>query len=164
MKERIMDGILQILARDKHINEDDVGILKREFEKNETEYFEDFLIDEEIVEKDDLLKAMGEFFNVQPVDVLGAVFDHELLVKFPKSILLSSVCIPYYVDNNILFVITNDPSSDEVESILREYVSYDIAFFAGIPRHIDMMIKDFYEDSLYQYDYEDNIEESAGQD
>lgn len=158
--ENIINGILDILCDREILKRNDVEELKQEFAEDPAVYLEDYLIDEGIVEKDDLLSALQEYYGVQAVDVMGEMFDHNLLIKFPKEILLSNCCIPYRQDGLTLFLITNNPKNDELDPILGEYVSYNLEYFVGIPRHIDMMIKDFYQDELYheQDEYESNIE------
>jgi len=158
--KKVIDGLLNILCDRKILTQEDTEELKKEFAKDETEYFEDYLIDERIVEKEDLLKALQDYYNTPAIDVMGAMFDHDLLVKFPKDVLLRNCCIPYYQDGMLLFVITNDPTNENLDEILGESVSYDFVFLVGIPRHIDMMIKDFYNSELYKDDFEDVVDEA----
>lgn len=159
--KKVIDGILDILCDREILKRDDTEELKREYEKGETERFEDYLIDEGIVEKDDLLKVLQEYYNTPAIDVMGAMFDHDLLVKFPKDVLLRNCCIPYYQDGMLLFVIASDPNNEDLDEILGEFVSYDFQFLVGIPRHIDMMIKDFYQAEMYKEDFEDVVDEAA---
>lgn len=156
--KKVIDGLLDILCDREVLKRDDTAELKKEYEKSDIERFEDYLIDEGIVEKDDLLKAMQEYYNTPAIDVMGVMFDHELLTNFPKDVLLRTCCIPYYQDGNWLFVITDNPNNEELDEVLGEYVSNDFQFLVGIPRHIDMMIKDFYQGQLYTEDYEDVVD------
>jgi hypothetical protein len=159
-RETVVNGILDILCDKEILNREDTIELKREFEDDPTVYLEDYLIDEGIVDKEDLLDALQEYYGVQSVDVMGEMFDHNLLIKFPKEVLLVNCCIPYRRDGVTLFMITQDPKNEDLDEILGEHVSYNLEYFVGIPRHIDMMIKDFYQDELYhdQDEYESNIE------
>ncbi|MCL5436682.1 MAG: hypothetical protein M1549_02290 [Candidatus Dependentiae bacterium] len=159
--ETVLEGLVRILSAKGIMQSKDAATLQREFENHAAQYVEDFLLEEGLVDKEQLLEALQEFYGVQAVDVLGAIFDHSLLKMFPKDVLLRTCCIPYYRDANILFVIATNPTNDELDAKLREFVSYDIEFFVGLPRHIDMMIKDFYQDSLYRIDYEENIDRAA---
>lgn len=162
--ESLLDGLVRILSKKNILQSKDAVELQHEFENHEAQYVEDFLLEEGLVDKEQLLQALQEFYGVQSVDVLGAIFDHDLVTMFPKDVLLRNCCIPYYRDGNILFVITNDPQNDELDAILREYVSYDIEFFVGIPSHIDMMIKDFYQETLYDVDFDENIDRATEED
>lgn len=162
--ETLLEGLVRILSKNGIMQSKDAAVLQREFENHEAQYVEDFLLEEGLVDKEQLLLALQEFYGVQAVDVLGAIFDHDLMRMFPKDVLLRNRCIPYYRDGNILFVIAYNPKDDDLEAKLREFVSYDIEFFVGIPGHIDMMVKDFYQDTLYDIDYEENIERAAEDD
>lgn len=161
---KTLRGLVEILNRKGLLRKKEADAVVNDFQKHEASYVEDFLIEEGIVEKEALLMALQEYFKVTAVDVLGAVFDHNLVRMFPKDVLLRNCCIPYQREDNMLFVITNDPSDDEKESILREFVSYDIEFFVGLPSDIDMMIKDFYQDPLYDVNYEEIVAQSQYED
>lgn len=156
-KNRVIDDLILLLMNRGHLKIGDAEALKTDFANHEAQYFEDFLLEEGLIEKDVLLNILQEYYGVRAVDVLGEMFDHGLLTMFPKDVLLRNCCIPYYREGNILFVITNDPNNDERVEILHKFASYDIEFFVGIPRHIDMMIKDFYQDELYESDFDDTI-------
>ncbi|HBL98801.1 TPA: hypothetical protein DDZ86_04125 [Candidatus Dependentiae bacterium] len=162
--ENLLEGLIRILGKKGILNSRDGDALRRDFENHESEYIEDFLLEEGIVEKEDLLKALQEYYEVPAVDVLGTIFDHDLVSMFPKDVLLRNSCLPLNRDGNILFVVTSDPFDDEKEVILREYVSYDIEFMVGLPRHIDMMIKDFYQDELYHIDADEIVERAQHED
>ena len=160
-EQKIIDGLLAILVDLKAIKPDDAQEFKREYEQGEAVRFEDYLIDEELVEKEDLLRALKKYYNVPAMDVMGEIFDHDLLKEFPQDVLLRNCCIPYRVDDDIMIIIAADPTNEELDAILGEFVSYDFAYYVGIPRHIDMMIKDFYQKEMYKEDFEDIIDEEA---
>lgn len=158
-----IQGILDLLCYKEVVSRDDAAELQREYEKSNLEYFEDYLIDEDIVNKDDLLEVLQQYYNVPAMDVMGEMFDHDLLRKFPKDVLLRNNCIPYRQDGALLIMVTSDPLNEDLDEILGESVSYDFQYYVGIPRHIDMMIKDFYDNELYKEDYEEVIDEAARQ-
>lgn len=159
-KQKI-DALINLLCDLEVIDRDDSAALHHEYERSEAIRFEDYLIDEGLVDKEDLLKVLQLYYNVPAIDVLGEIFDHNLLIKFPKDVLLRNCCLPYQQDGPLLIIITADPSNDDLDAILGEFVSYDFQYLVGIPRHIDMMIKDFYQSELYREDYEDIIDEEA---
>lgn len=156
--DNFIEGLLDILCGIGAVSEADREELKDEFEGHEATYFEDYLIDEGLVDKEKLLYALKEYYGVEAVDVLGEMFDHKLLRMFPKDVLLRNCCIPYQHEGPLMVIITNNPRNEDLDVLLGEYASYDFEFFVGIPRHIDMMIKEFYQDELYEDDYEENIE------
>lgn len=153
----LLEGLVAIFNRKGLMKQLDAAGLMKDFENHEAQYVEDFLLEEGLVDKDDLLDALEEYYDVPAVDVLGEIFDHDLVSMFPKDILLRNYCIPYYREENILFVITKDPSDDDLNALLREFVSYDIEFMVGLPRHIEMMVKDFYQEELYVDDPDEII-------
>lgn len=153
-----IDGLLVILRARGVLSPDDEMELKKEFAASDTERFEDYLIDEEIVEKEDLLQALSQYYKVPPFDVMGAMLDHDLLKMFPKNVLMNNKCIPYRVDGDLMIIVAGEPDDENLDEILGESVSYDFQYYVGIPRHIDMMIKDFYDKELYKDDFEDIIE------
>lgn len=159
-EENKIDGIMIILRGHGWVNLDDEIELKKAFAASDTERFEDYLIDEEIVEKDQLLQALGEFYNVRPFDVMGTMFDHHLMRMFPKNVLLNNCCIPYCHENDIMIIIAGDPSDENLDAVLGETVSYDFQYYVGIPRHIDMMIEDFYNAPMYEETADHVVEES----
>ncbi|HBY06083.1 MAG: Type IV-A pilus assembly ATPase PilB [candidate division TM6 bacterium GW2011_GWE2_42_60] len=159
-----LKGIAEILNKKGLLKQQEADALIVSFQNHEASYAEDFLIEEGIVEKEDLLIVLQEYYKVPAIDVLGAIFDHDLVRLFPKDVLLRNCCIPYQREDDTLFVITNDPSDDEKEAILREFVSYDVEFFVGLPSDIDMMIKDFYQDPLYEVNYEETIAQAQYED
>lgn len=160
-EQKVIDGLLTILCDLEVVSRDDKEELQREFERSEIVRFEDYLIDEEIVEKEDLLRALQQYYKVTAVDVLGEMFDHNLLTMFPQDVLVRNCAIPYRQDDDILVMIVANPNDENLDAVLGEFVSYDFEYFVGIPRHIEMMIKDFYQKEMYKEDFEDIIDEEA---
>lgn len=159
--ETTVDGLIRVLQERGTFTGRDAAALKEDFGRSEAPFFEDFLLEEGIVEKEEVLAVLQTYYGVQAIDVLGEVFDHDLVTLFPKDVLLRNYALPYRRDGNVLFVITNNPRNDDLEVTLREFVSYDIEFLVGIPRHIDMTIKEFYQKALYETDYEEILDETA---
>lgn len=137
-----------ILAENGAVNQDDVPWLEKEFHNYSIAHFEDFLLETGVVERYQLLEALQAYYNVKAIDVLGDVFDPNLLWKFPYNVLIEYNCIPYGQDGNQLMVVAGNPKNEELEEILGRYVSYDLVFFVGIPRHIRIMVQDYYQESL----------------
>lgn len=145
------------------IQDKEVSSLQKAFKESEQENFDEFLIDEGLIEPEDLLKALSLYYRVPAVDVRGFLFEHFLVTKFPKEFLLQHDVIPYEVDDNILFVIASRPEADGLESAMREFVSYDIEFLVGISRDIEDAVEEFYDKSpSLDVEYEDlDIDEEA---
>ena len=140
-----VENLSEILERNKVFTKDRSMAMKKAFKDSEKAQFTDFLLDEGLVAESDLLKALGEYFQVPAFDVVGYFFNHNLLTKFPKGFLLRRGIVPVEVDNNILSMVASYPGKEGLESALREYVSYDIVFMVGIRRDICDAVKEFYD-------------------
>jgi hypothetical protein len=143
-----VDGLSHILADMGVIKRDDIEVLITDFDGHALANFEDFLLEEGIVYKDQLLKALETYYGVAAIDVMGELYDYHYLQYFPKNLLLRYNCIPIRKDGNVLIMVAGDPSNAELDVVLGQYASYDFVYFVGIPRHIRLMIRDVYDDSL----------------
>jgi len=138
----------EILLKSKMIQEKEVAPLQKAFKESEQENFDEFLIDEGLVESDDVLRALSLYYKVPAIDVKGFLFDHFLVTKFPKEFLLQNNVIPYEVEENMLFVVASRPEQVGLESAMRDFVSYDIEFMVGIAQDIRDAIEEFYDKSI----------------
>ena len=82
-----------------------------------------FLLDENVVEREDLLEALSDVYQVPFFDCKGYFFDHGLLHTFPKEILLSKGIIPLQVDEDILIVVASDPEDQDLLEVIGNSVS-----------------------------------------
>lgn len=122
------------------------------FRKSENERFDDFLLQEGLVEPEELLRALSEYYKVPPFDVSDYFFEHHLLHLFPKDLLLEFAIIPAEQDDDILLVVAADPSNPELLAAIGDIVSYDIQFCVGIYQDICDMIEEFYDRSPTEVD------------
>jgi len=136
-----------ILERNKVLTSDESAAMKKAFEESEKAQFDDFLLEEGLVQEEELLKALGQYYQVPAFDVVGYFFNHNLITKFPKGFLLREAVVPVEVEENILSVVASEPDKDGLESMIREYVSYDIVFMVGLRRDICDAVKEFYDRS-----------------
>ena len=157
-QQNIIDGLMVILRGHGHIGLDEAIDIKGEFERSDTERFEDYLIEQEIVDREQLLQAMGQFYNVRPFDVMGAIFDPHLVTMFPQDFLILHCCIPYEKENDIMIIIAGDPTNENLDEALNQFVSYDFQYYVGIPGDIDMMINEFSQREVYQLDADDVVD------
>lgn len=149
--------ILRLLVANGVLVEKDAIATERAFAKYDSEQFDEFLLDEDIVEKSDLLHALSQYYQVPSIDVEGYFFEHQLLLQFPKSFLLENEMIPYIVeDGNILIMIAAHPEDEDLLPAIGQHVSYDVQFYVGIARDICDAVKEFYDTSLT----EDGLEET----
>lgn len=146
----LVDGLSAILMNHNQISPAEMNDLHSSFNHHDELMFEDFLLDEGLVERDDLLRALSEYHQVPYCDVVGTFFDHHFLTLLPKEVLLEHLMIPYYRedDTDILWVVAADPSDPHLRVVLGQYVSHDITFMVGLPQDIRDAIREFYDESI----------------
>ena len=115
-----------------------------------------FLLEEGLVEREDVLKALTSIFTVPSFDVSGHFFNHELLLLFPKEFLLKHCLIPLDIDEDILTVIINNPEDEKAIEEIGNYVNYNITVNVGIHDHIIDAIKQYYDEDVITSDIEDS--------
>lgn len=142
-----IDGISAILAEHHHISFNDAQALKKAFHDRADITFEDFLLEEGIVERTELLEALSQYYGVPQCDVIGVFFDHYLIRLFPEEVLLNHLMIPYEREGDTLWVVAAEPDDPHILVVLGQYISHDIAFMVGIPQDIRDAIREYYDES-----------------
>lgn len=158
----------QLVAR-KVIPSSEAQALQKSFEASEKANFDDFLLDEGLVDKDDLLPALAALYQVPDFDAVGYFFDNQLLRMFPKEFLIQHALIPIERDENMLIMLASNPANSELLPLIGEQVSYDIHFRVGIRQDILNAIHEFYEHALTEVnpdideDFDDTRQEREGE-
>jgi hypothetical protein len=142
--------LLLQLVRNEVITDKVARDLEQQFNDAEQQRFDDFLLQEGIVSKEDLLTALSQVYQVPETDVEGYFFQTHLLQMFPKDFLMRHAMIPMERDENILVVVAADPSDPELLALIGDHVSYDIEFFVGIYTDILDAIEEYYDRALTQ--------------
>lgn len=145
-----VERLTSILVKQGTMSQDEAKAVKKAFKEFDQEIFDEFLIDEGLVEEADLLKALGAYYQVPSFDVVGYFFDTFLLHMFPKAFLLRNQIVPLEVDENIMIVVAAEPNASDLLSLIGDHVSYDIRFRVGLTRHICDTVKEFYDKSDVQ--------------
>lgn len=153
-KDRFIEDLCAILSRNNALKSQDSASLKLLFKEDSAARFEDFLIDEGLVEKEDVLKALGEYYDMPAVDVAGIFFDHHLLRMFPKDLMMRDGFIPFEHDGDILTVVTAYPN-DELPALLKQFVSYEVTQYVGIYTSICDAIEEYFDASPAQLEIDD---------
>jgi len=136
-------GLLQILIRMHVISGEDALALEQAYHASDINQFDEFLLSEGIVDEENLLQALSEYYQVPAFDVVGYFFEHHYVHMFPKGVLLRNVMIPMEVEGNCMIVVASNPNNPELLVELGNYVSYDIQFYVGIGRHICDAVEEF---------------------
>ncbi len=144
-----VEGLSAILTSRKLISPTDMIALEKAFHGRDNVTFEDFLLEEGIIERDDLLEALSQYYGVPQLDVVGTFFDHQFLRLIPKEIMLRHLILPYYreEESDSLWVVAADPSDPHIRVILGKYVTHAINFMVGFPQDIRDGIREFYDKS-----------------
>lgn len=153
-QKNVIDGLLDIFVKQKVFDTDKARAVDKLFHDRSKPSFVQFLLEEDLVSRGDILNALSEFYKVPAYDVVGHLFDHELLRKFPKQSMLRYVYIPLEQDQNMLIVITNDPNNEQLWDEIGSYVSYTLQFMVGIEPDITDAVKEFYDRSPAVIDIE----------
>lgn len=158
-KEKFAVELCAILVKHKVINEAEGRSMQRAFKNADRDNFDQFLLEESLVEEAPLLIALSEYYQVPAVDVTGYFFDTELLRNFPKDFLLRNGIVPLEMEDDVLIVVASNPDNPDLVSGLGAYTSEDIQFRVGLARDISDAVKEFYEKSLTdlmdEQDYQD---------
>lgn len=152
MAQSFQHKICEVLVKNKVITEQESKDLQRDFKGRSKETFDEFLINEGIVTRDEILGALSEYYEVPPFNVVGFMFDHNLLLYFPQDFLLRHGAIPLERDENILVVVVSNPHNADLLPELSEYVSEDIRFCVGLKEDIIDAIMEFYEEPPFNFD------------
>lgn len=148
-KVEFVEALCTILEKNHVLSHVDAVALKENFKHRSQEAFDDFLLEEGIVTRQDVLDALSQYYDIPYMDPIGYFFDHYLLIKFPKDFLLRNRVLPIEViDDNILMVLANNPNDEDLLPELGNYVSYDIEFRVGIASEIIESIEEFYDKSI----------------
>lgn len=143
-KVSFVERMVASLINDGICSVDESKNIVKAFEDSDTEHFDVFLLEEEWVDKEGLLKTLSKVYDIPAFDVTGYFFDHELLLLFPKDFLTENLFIPLRTDEETLFIIMNNPENIEVLETIGNYVSYSISVQVGISRDILEAITEYY--------------------
>lgn len=152
MGETFAQKLAGILEENKIISKEESTVMQKIFKDSSKENFDEFLLEEGLVEEEDLLKSLSQYYKVPAFDVVGHFFRRELLRKFPKDVMLSNAFIPLEVDKNMLIVVASEPDDPGLLARIGECVSYDVRFRVGLRRDIVDTIREFYYKSVAEVD------------
>lgn len=165
-RETFAQALCEVLVKQRVVSEAEGRALARAFKSSEKENFDDFLLEEGLVDENVLLRALGQYYQLPAVDVTGYFFDTQLLRNFPKDFLLRNRIIPLEVEDDFMTVVASDPDNQDLLSAIGAYTSEDIQFRVGLGRDISDAVKEFYDKSptdLIDDNDTDLIDEQLGQ-
>jgi hypothetical protein len=145
VKKGFEAGFLEVLVQLTFITPEDAIELLKRYDESDVDQFDEFLLSEGIIEQEELLEALSQYYQVPSFDVVGYFFETHLLRMFAKDMLLRNEIIPMQVDENMMIVVAANPNNSELLFEIGENVSYDIRFYVGIARHICDAVKEYYD-------------------
>lgn len=148
MKKEFVDQLSVILAKHKLINLDDLVMLHKQFYDQGDISFEDFLLEEDVIEKEDLLTALSEYYGVPSIDVTGEFFEHNNIRLVPKDVMLRHLFIPLSVDNDNLTVVAANPNEPNLQPVIAQYLDHNFEIMVGLAQDIRNAINEFYDKSI----------------
>lgn len=161
--ETFVKGLTEVLVKRKVISASEAAALQKAFRDSPKPNFDEFLLDEGLVDKDALLPALAQLYEIPFFDAQGYFFDHQLVRMFPKEFLRSNAIIPIEIDQNMLIVLASDPHKENLVPLINEWASYDVRFRVGIRQDILNAIQEFYDQSLASVDYDEDIDDDTDQ-
>ncbi len=151
-KQMFVNQLADALIKLQVFSADEAESLVKEFQGRAKGRIDDFLLDEGIVDRETLLKALQAVYNVAPFDVRGHFFNHQLLLFFPKDFLINQGFIPLDVDDEIMTIVMSNPDDEETLDTLSRYVSYNVNVFVGIRRDIADAVEEYYDEDVVTSD------------
>lgn len=164
MAHEFVEGLTKILVKRKLVNEKEAHALQQSFHDSPKDNFDEFLIDEGLIDRDDLFPALADYFQIPYFDARGYFFDHQLVRLFPKAFLRSNEIIPIEVDEDTVIVLASNPDLENLAPRINQYVSYDVQFRVGLRQDILDAIQEFYDQSPAAPDFAEDINEEQEHD
>ncbi len=140
-----VEGMLDILVAHKLVTLKDADSMKYSFVERSKKVFDNFLLDEGLVNTPDFLRALSQYYGLPSFDTRGYFFDNLLVRNFPKDVLLRNSAIPIEIDGETILFAVSEPDREDLESVLRQHTSNDIEFHVGIDIDISDAVKEYYE-------------------
>lgn len=159
-KAAFMRALSDILVAHKIMSREQARDLQKAFGDSTVEEFDDFLLEQGLVEKDHLLEALSKYYKVPSFDVSDQFFERHLLREFPLDFLVRNEIIPLDTENNThLIVVAAEPNRSGLESAIRAFVSYDVIFNVGIRQDIVDAAREYYDSSVTEVQEDVSIDQ-----
>lgn len=163
-KNQFVYKLADAFVKLKVFSEQEADSLVKEFQGRAKGRIDDFLIDEGIVDRETLLKALQNVYGIPPFDVRGYFFNHQLLLFLPKDFLMNKGIIPLDVDDEIMTIVMSNPEDEETLDTLARYVSYNVTVFVGIRRDILDAIEEYYDEDVATADINEQEDDLSEED
>jgi hypothetical protein len=153
-----IDRLTAILVEQGSMADRDAVSARNLFSKSSADEFDDFLLEEGLVSREHLLRALSVYYNLESFDVTGFFFERDTLSYFPKDFLLEYAIIPVEADNEIITIVAAHPEEPGLREKIGLYTTNVIEFSIGLKREIIDAIREYYD---YADTQEDEVEQAA---
>lgn len=160
-KTHFVSRISQAFVKLKVMSAVEAESFEKEFSERSKGRVDEFLLDEGIVDRENLLKALQSVYNIPSYDVRGHFFNHQILMLFPRDFLVNKAVIPLDIENDILTIVVGNPEDDETLGMIGDYVPYSVNVLVGIRRDIIDAIEEYYDEDVATADIEDEESEEV---
>jgi hypothetical protein len=148
-KKSFVEHLCTIMRERGTLTEQQAQGLSQAFAGKSRLMFENFVLEEGLVPRTALLEALAAYYRVQAFDAAGYFFDHLLVTKIPRDVLINHGIIPLEVeDDTILIVVASVPDDPDLLDVIGRFVSWDVQFFVGLQQDIIDAIEEYYDEPL----------------
>lgn len=147
-REFLVDELCKILIRHHVITPEEAKVYREQFLASDHDQIDDFLLDEGLVTKQELLEAHGSYYQLPTVDVEGELLDSELLRNFPKDFLLRNEFVPTELDEGILVIVAAHPDDETLLTNISRFVDVDVRLNVGLARDICDAVEEYYDKAV----------------
>ena len=157
MENNFEVSFLATLVKLKFITAEDAVKLLAAYHESDVDQFDEFLLSEGILDQENLLEALSEYYQVPSFDATGYFFERHLLHMFPKEMLLRNEIIPMQVDENMMIMVAAKPDNPDLLFEIGETVSYDIRFYVGVAQNIRDAVEEYYDKADTEVEEDEDI-------
>lgn len=148
MRKEFIDKLSEILVEMNILKVEDLFAIHKEFQSRADISFEDFLLEEGLVDRSDLLQALSRYYEVPAIDVVGEIFDHHDVRLIPEEVMVKHFFIPYKRENDNLTVVAANPGDPHLPVVIGKYVTHNIEFAVGLAQDIIDTVREYYDKSI----------------
>lgn len=160
MKVTTQKGLEDILFSQELLTKDEVAAVKLERVKTGRSA-EEIIAERELVGEEDLVKARGELYGIDYVDLIGVNITGDILDLIPQKTSQKNNLIPFKKEGGVLHLAMADPLDLQVIEFVEKKTGLKVVPHIARPSLIERMIAEQYGKSLGQ-DVSEVLEEFYG--
>lgn len=138
--------IASLLFKQGILKKADASALASGFRGSGQAQIHDFLLEQDLVSKPDLLRVLSQYYGTPAIDINGVQFNHDLVRMFPTRLLTKYTVIPLEMDENAVIFVAARPDADKMRQQLRHYTDCHLEFIVGIAKDIAQAIATYHDE------------------